>query len=387
MRRRQSTVSRKSLQAELEQDLAALLPWKDFGRKVAGRLLVRLLALTGTLHASLSAVCLRCRLLVGGETVRKALYANLPTPEALAGLLSVPLQRRLSRRLRRGKRRIAIDVHERCYYGNVAKTPGVRGGKRKAGTKWFWAYATACIVEDGERWTIALTSVHKGEAMEIIVERLLHQIEQAGLRIGRLLLDRGFYSAKVVALLQTRRVPFLMPVIRRGQGERGTNRFFRTRMRGWFTHTWEARDRQKGKPAGPTVTVQIACVPPPRGKKRPLVYAYWGSFGSLRAVRKAYDWFRQTYRRRFGIETSYRQLGEGLGLTTSRSEVYRLLLVGIALLLRNLWVWCQQQVGQALTLNWLLDECRAALGELLGRISVWTPEASGPEPVTVGNQT
>ena len=45
------------------------------------------------------------------------------------------------------------------------------------------------------------------------------------------------------------------------------------------------------------------------------------------------------YRRRFGIETSYRQLNEACIKTTTRNPILRLLFVGIALLLRNVWVW------------------------------------------------
>ncbi len=40
-----------------------------------------------------------------------------------------------------------------------------------------------------------------------------------------------------------------------------------------------------------------------------------------------------------GIETSYRQLGEACIKTTTRNPTLRLLFVGIALLLRNVWVW------------------------------------------------
>ena len=46
-----------------------------------------------------------------------------------------------------------------------------------------------------------------------------------------------------------------------------------------------------------------------------------------------------TYRLRFGIESSYRQMHEGRIRTTTRRPVVRLLYVGIALVLRNLWVW------------------------------------------------
>ena len=55
------------------------------------------------------------------------------------------------------------------------------------------------------------------------------------------------------------------------------------------------------------------------------------------------DEVRQCYRKRFRIETSYRQLGEGLATTCSSNRVYRLLVVAIALVLRNLWVWLHWQ--------------------------------------------
>ena len=47
----------------------------------------------------------------------------------------------------------------------------------------------------------------------------------------------------------------------------------------------------------------------------------------------------QTYRLRFGIETSYRQMNQARIRTCTRDPVLRLLFVGIALILRNVWVW------------------------------------------------
>ena len=45
------------------------------------------------------------------------------------------------------------------------------------------------------------------------------------------------------------------------------------------------------------------------------------------------------YRQRFGIETRYRQLHQARIKTTTRDPRLRLLFIGIALLLRNVWVW------------------------------------------------
>ena len=55
-------------------------------------------------------------------------------------------------------------------------------------------------------------------------------------------------------------------------------------------------------------------------------------------------WVYQTYRRRFGIETSYRQLNEARIKTTTRDPALRLLFVAIALILRNVWVWVHRQL-------------------------------------------
>jgi putative transposase len=44
------------------------------------------------------------------------------------------------------------------------------------------------------------------------------------------------------------------------------------------------------------------------------------------------------YRNRFGIDTRYRQLSEAGIKTTTRNPTLRFLFIGIALLLRNVWV-------------------------------------------------
>jgi len=51
----------------------------------------------------------------------------------------------------------------------------------------------------------------------------------------------------------------------------------------------------------------------------------------------------ETYRRRFGIESSYRQINQARLRTSSRSPELRLLAVAIALLLRNLWALCRSR--------------------------------------------
>ena len=48
---------------------------------------------------------------------------------------------------------------------------------------------------------------------------------------------------------------------------------------------------------------------------------------------------QETYRQRFGIETSYRQMEQARIRTSTRDPLLRLLYVGVALILRNVWAW------------------------------------------------
>ncbi len=341
MRRVNSIISRTQWQQDTVALVVSTFQLREFGRSVSAALLGRLIVMAACVGASLSGVAARTRRSPSGETVRKALLANLR--ENLADMerrINDNLLRLAPRAFFKRARRLAIDLHQRPYYGKRQHVP-VRGGKKKQGTGWFWTWATVAVVEGGRRWTVAMTPVGPSDALEDVVSRLLDHVEKARISVKMALVDREFYAARVIAVLQSRGVPFLMPAVRRGQlqgtgGPTGTRRFFQPGTIGFFEHSWTAR----GKSNGQQVTVRIACVPRRADDRRkgPLVFAFDGlSSGELL-------WYREGYRRRFGIETSYRQLGEGLAQTTTKRIAWRMLLVAVALLLRNLWVWRNQQV-------------------------------------------
>ncbi len=142
----------------------------------------------------------------------------------------------------------------------------------------------------------------------------------------------------VIRYLQAARYPFLMPVVCRGRkadhplGASGSRVFQYFRRSGWGDYTLTSAAGRRA-----TVSICVACRnrAGERGRvgREALVYAYWG------CAPASYAWVRQTYRQRFGIETSYRQLREGKAKTCTRNPVVRLFLVAVALVLRNVWVW------------------------------------------------
>jgi putative transposase len=293
----------------------------DYSDAVPRAALARCLLVAAALGAAVSAVTRRAADL-GREVVRRGLAASLPNDaRALERRLARGFWRALPRALRRRAVPVAIDIHRRPYYGDRHHTSAITGGKAEAGTAWFWSYATAVSLLPGHRHTLALTIVEPTDTLTDVVERLLAQVMHSGIDVSYVLLDRAFYAAGVVAAFQRRQMRFIIPMVRRGK--EGT-KFFRRGTRGWFDHTFRSRNHEV------VATVRVAVVPGPDGN-RPLVFACSTGFGAATGVALLYG-------RRFGIESSYRQLGECLAVTTSRDVVYRLLLVGVSLLIRARWL-------------------------------------------------
>jgi hypothetical protein len=319
-----------------EQPIADALGLSDYTDTLPATAVARCLLLAATLGLAVSAVARRVTRR-GRETLRLAVAASLP-PEthALESRLAAGLRRHLPRALSRRAIPIAIDIHRRPYYGDHRRTAGLTGGRAERGTKWFWSYATAVSLKRGQRHTLAVGAVDRHDTPAAVVERLLAQVAWAGVRVSYVLLDRAFYAVGVINALRRRKLRFILPVVRRGKA---VEKFFRRGCRGWFEHTLRSRRRSEG-----TAGVRVAVVAGPDGR-RPLVFACSEGFHALpRVVLR--------YRRRFGIESSYRQLGECLAKTTSRDRVYRLLLVGVGLLIRAWWVGSSR--GSLAGLRWVL---------------------------------
>jgi hypothetical protein len=311
----------------------------DFSPACTARTLLAVVFAATARLTSLFAAGLRLAAAPAAETLRKALLASLPRQDELEDCLNDALAAHLPRRLRRRKQRLAIDLTLVPYHGRYQCDPReIVRGQAKSGTTHFHAYATVYLVFRGQRFTVALSIVQHGDALKEVIRRLLRRTATAGVRPALLLLDRGFYSVDVLRYLQAARYPFLMPLVCRGRkadhpkGPSGSRVFQYWRRSGWDTYTL----REEG---GRTATVSVGVhVRNRRGRRKKrgrerLVYGFWGIHPPSVA------WLSETYRLRFGIESSYRQLREAKAKTCSRSPVVRLFLVGVALVLRNVWVW------------------------------------------------
>ena len=275
------------------------------------------------------------------DAVIAALDDGLPkTLPVLERRLNEALSEPLPRRMRRRGWEVAIDWHLQPYYGEpYASRNELYYGKPKQGTTKFHAYASACIVEYGRRYTLALTWVRRHESMVVVLRRLVARIREIGLKIKHVLLDRAFFNVAVVEFLQAESLPFLMPVVIRGRkpkkGSKVTGlRWIKRQRAGRYPHTMKRGKRE--------VTISV-CVGYRRHRNRKdrkqrrqkLLFAAWRMRGSPTDL-------RERYRKRFGIETSFRQMRQARIYTCVRNPRLRLFFLAIALILRNMWVWIHE---------------------------------------------
>jgi hypothetical protein len=344
MRPHHRTLNRHQVHRSATGHLQQHVPLGDSKRKVSAPTLWAVLLLAAADVTSIHAACARLDHLASEETIRKALYASLPEFAELQRQLNRALAGRLPRALRRRPQRLAIDLTLIPYHGEPFRDPReVYRGLAKDGTSHFHAYATAYVVLKGQRFTVALTVVSKGESMKGVLQRLLRQARSVGVKARLVLLDRGFYSVDVIRYLQAARRPFLMPVVIRGlkpddpRGPTATRVFAAMKRSGWFEHTVRGGTGRTAR-----VSICVSCRNY-RGQwkrhgRQALVYACWGVPG------RSCTWVRETYRTRFGIGSSYRQMNQARGRTSTRRPELRLLYAGIALVLRNEWVWLHFEV-------------------------------------------
>jgi putative transposase len=391
MRSCQYTITRRTVHAYAEDICQRHLRLKDHGRKCKAKVLWAVLFWAASRISSLAAACATLRDAPSDTAAHDALLATLPDVAELQHRLNRALQGDLPRALRRRKQPVALDLKLVPYHGQPRHSADeVYRSKARDGTSHFHAYATAYVTTRGQRFTVALCSVTKGQPLTEVIRALLRQAAKAGVRPRYLLLDRGFCSVEVVRYLQRARLPFLMPLVLRGrkadhpQGPSASRVFASWKKSGWGRYTMTSGNKEHA-----TVGVCVKCRNRrgERGKhgREALVYAYGGGLSP-----GSYAWVRDTYRRRFGIEASYRQLEQARIRTSTRDPLLRLLYVGVALILRNVWAWLHWEVlsqprrgGRRLDLGqltfrgmllWLQHYAEEWLGlheELQAQHSVW----------------
>jgi putative transposase len=294
-------------------------------------------------RGTLEAVCQDWTNAPDPETARGYLNEQLCVEDlpALEQCLNRALRAEIPRRVWRQARDVAIDFHDRPYYGKQPQAAGlwVRG-KARDGTTRFYRIATAYVMLNGLRVTLALRFVLPDVAIVSTLATLLQSLKKQGLPVARLFLDKGFASIAVMDYLTRRQYAAIIACPIRGKTG-GTRRLCQGRQSYRTTHTFASGTQTFTA----TVAVCRSFTTAKRTKrlKRREVWLIYILIHLDLSPRQARRW----YRRRFGIESSYRCAGQVRGWTTSANPAYRFVLITLSFVLLNVWVhlrWLYAQV-------------------------------------------
>ena len=310
------------------------------GRKCTAENVYEIILKAAAGQTSVNDVCDDLAGAPNGNTVLGQLHAALPQKLSQLWRLEAQLNRALLAnvpgRMLKVRCDMAIDLVLVPYHGQPAKdVEEVKRSAAREGTTHFHCYATAYMVYKDQRITLAMTFVRKSDTMLKILRRLFKRLDVLGLRIKKVYLDKGFYSISVIRFLKERDLPFIIPAITRKKG--GVSNLFVGRAS--YATSYTLRNQKLG-----AETVDLAVARKYSKGRYRRKRSKWFAYVTYRIRTHPLQIF-QFYRRRFGIESSYRQMNRVRARTSSTDPALRLLYVGVAFLLLNLWVVLKRRMA------------------------------------------
>jgi len=166
-----------------------------------------------------------------------------------------------------------------------------------------------------------------------ILQLLLGRIKKLGIGINRLFLDKGFAGIDAQTCLEHSGIPALIACSIRGRTG-GTRALCRGNKSYRTTHTFHNQAEKKERTADMAVCRVFSTAKRTGRMERRAGWLVFILINLDLEPRQA----RRLYRRRFGVETSYRCAGQVRAWTTSKNPALRFVLIGLSFFLLDVWL-------------------------------------------------
>jgi putative transposase len=283
---------------------------------------------------TLESLCAHLQTAAGAATIRGYLNQQLRAEELpkLEHALNQALAQALPPTLCDRRQEVAIDYHDQPYYGKTEQDAGlwVRAAA-KAGTTRVYRVATAYVIVRGLRMTLAMKFVGAKQSHKSILKFLFKRLKSLQIKVSVLYLDRGFAGIEVIKFLQRLQQAAIIacPI----RGKTGGVKALCVGRESYLTeHTFGSTKASKAKARVALCRTYTTTRRSHREKQ-----AQWLVYILIR-LELSPKRVRQNYRRRFGIESSYRCSRKVRGWTTAKNAAYRFLLIGLSFFLLNVWI-------------------------------------------------
>ena len=230
----------------------------------------------------------------------------------------------------------ALDKHKIHRYDPTTDRGHLTRGKHERGTTTYETYGSLQCVEEGMRAQVACEHVGLFDDNHELVDKLVARARLEGVRISLLLLDREFFSCKVINELKRLRQLFLMPC-RMTSGIKAALTEYIQGKRPMISRYVMQAGREDESSFTLAIFPKAGC----DEKSEPNPLKRFISFATNLPLDKIL-WnahrLPKDYRRRWGIERGYVEVERFRARTTSRSHTLRLLYFYYALILCNAWL-------------------------------------------------
>jgi hypothetical protein len=230
-----------------------------------------------------------------------------------------------------------LDKHKIPRYDADTDRGFLTRGKHERGTTRYEAYGSLQCVEEGMRAQIACEHVGLFDDNSEMVVKLLTRARLEGIRVSLLLLDREFFSCKVINQLKRLRQPFLTPC----RLTKGIKQALAEHIQGRRPVISRYVMKEGGSQDESSFTLVIFPKAGCDEKSEPDPLKRFIPFATNLPMDKVL-WnisrLPKDYRKRWGIERGYVEVERFRARTTSRSHTLRLFYFFYALILCNAWL-------------------------------------------------
>lgn len=231
---------------------------------------------------------------------------------------------------------LAIDGNAWRFYGDV-ETPRVSTVDPDRGTNRAYEFLTLSIIGDeGEKFTVAVQQVaSEQEKLEAVKEMV--GIGNERLFVREVVLDRGFYGVLFAQALLETGVNFVIRAIRGAK----SNEMWEEAEDGVNI---ERATMSRSRAPYESVTITRFVVP----ARESMDVEYVSFITNRELTQRQARRIGETYERRWGIETSYRVMGNFLPKTASTDVALRVFYYRMSVLLYNMWVLVNAVVSESI---------------------------------------
>ena len=206
--------------------------------------------------------------------------------------------------------------------------------KPKGGTGRFECYATMHVVAEQVPAILECMQVTRSVDNADFVRKFMQKLRDYRIRARLLLMDREFYSTEIIRLVSEQRRKFLMPAVKNVGMKRAIREHHDKSRKAVSQYTLR-------NAAGQSVTFTLIITPSkkiddPDADATERYHVFATNLSPARALDEI-ETLPEEYRRRWGIETGYKQVEQVRPRTTSRNASFRAIMFYVSLFMYNTW--------------------------------------------------